>query len=139
MSRGGDGVTPKEEPFCAVSAAIEILQEKWVLPIVRALLEGPRGFNELGRTAGGCNPTTLSQRLEQLEALGIVEKTVQSYMPPRTLYSLTASGVALQSVIDAIETWGKTYLAPDPETGAAHCLNQEAAARTGAERPGAPA
>jgi DNA-binding HxlR family transcriptional regulator len=131
-------MAPKEEPFCAVSAAIGILQEKWVLPIVRALLEGPRGFNELGRTAGGCNPTTLSQRLEQLEALGIVEKTVQSYMPPRTLYSLTASGVALQSVIDAIETWGKTYLAPDPETGTAHCLTRDAATGGETERRVAP-
>ncbi len=105
-----------EETFCAVSAAIEILQEKWVLSIVRALLEGPRGFNDLGRTAGGCNPTTLSQRLDRLEALGIVEKTVQSYMP-RTLYTLTGAGVALETVIHAIDEWGRRYLTPDPSTG----------------------
>lgn len=113
--------TEAQEGFCAVSAAIEILQEKWVLPIVRALLEGPRGFNDLGRTAGGCNPTTLSQRLERLEALGIVEKSVQSYMPPRTLYTLTGSGVALETVIDAIDRWGRQYLVPDPSTGEVRC------------------
>ena len=54
---------------CAAGSAIEILQEKWVLHIVHALLGGPKGFNELGREVGGCNPTTLTQRLARLEAL----------------------------------------------------------------------
>lgn len=101
-----------DEGFCAVGAAIGILQEKWVLHIVRSLLDGPRGFNELGRLAGGCNPATLAQRLEHLESLGIVHKTVQSYMPPRTTYELTPAGVALQDVIVAIDAWGKRHLRP---------------------------
>lgn len=103
---------PDEEAFCPVAAAIGILQEKWVLHIVRSLLDGPRGFNELGRLAGGCNPATLAQRVEHLERLGIVDKTVHSYMPPRTTYTLTPAGVALQGVITAIDTWGKEYLTP---------------------------
>src|SRR5439155_3378463 len=97
---------------CPAHDAIQILQEKWVLLIVRALLEGPCGFNELGRAIGGCNPATLSQRLERLEALGLVTKTVVSYMPPRTTYALTPAGVALQGVILAIDEWARTYL-PD--------------------------
>jgi len=92
--------------------AILILQEKWVLLIVRALLDGPCGFNELGRAIGGCNPATLSQRLERLEAIGLVTKTVVSYMPPRTTYALTPAGLALQGVIRAIDEWARTYL-PD--------------------------
>ena len=99
-----------EDAFCPVAAAIEILQEKWVLHIVRSLLDGPRGFNELGRLAGGCNPATLAQRLERLESLGIVDKTVHSYMPPRTTYALTEAGIALDGVIAAIDRWGKEYL-----------------------------
>lgn len=89
------------------------MQEKWVLHIVRALLGGPRGFNELGREVGGCNPTTLAQRLERLEALGLVEKTVCSVMPPRSSYRLSASGRALETVIDAIHVWATEYL-PTP-------------------------
>jgi DNA-binding HxlR family transcriptional regulator len=95
--------------FCPVYASIEILQEKWTLHIIRALLGGPLGFNELGR-AVGANPTTLTQRLERLERAGVVTRTVQSTMPPKTSYQLTCAGVALQDVIDAIERWAQQYL-----------------------------
>ena len=47
----------KDGDFCPVYEAINLLQEKWTLHIVRSLLEGPKGFNELGRDIGGCNPT----------------------------------------------------------------------------------
>ena len=80
------------EAFCPVYAALNLLQEKWTLHIIRALLEGPKGFNELSRAVGGVNPATLSQRLDQLVRLGVVEKRVESYMPPRTRYSLTPAG-----------------------------------------------
>jgi DNA-binding HxlR family transcriptional regulator len=116
-----------EESFCPAAAAIEILQEKWVLHIVRSLLDGPRGFNELGRLTGGCNPATLAQRLERLEALGIVKKTVHSYMPPRTTYQLTPAGVALQNVVAAIDAWGSRYLKPTGEPGEVTCTGGDAA------------
>lgn len=99
-----------DHDFCPIYQSINLLQEKWTLHIVRSLLESPKGFNELGRDIGGCNPTTLTQRLERLEAAGIVEKTVQSTMPPRTRYSLTEAGLALQQVIDAVNSWGQLFL-----------------------------
>ncbi len=99
-----------EERFCPVYAAIELLQEKWTLHIIRALLEAPRGFNELARAIGGCNPATLAQRLERLAELGVIEKEVTSHMPPRTRYSLTEAGRALEAVLQAIESWGRRYL-----------------------------
>ncbi|MDQ7039959.1 MAG: helix-turn-helix domain-containing protein [Rhodothermus sp.] len=98
------------ERFCPVYAAIELLQEKWTLHIIRALLEAPRGFNELARAIGGCNSATLAQRLERLTALGVIEKEITSYMPPRTCYSLTEAGRALEEVMQAIEAWGRRYL-----------------------------
>ena len=100
---------PRDHEFCPVYASIELLQEKWNLHIIRALLEGPMGFNDLGR-ACGANPSTLAQRLERLEAACVVERTVHSVMPPRTSYALTAAGRGLQDVIDAIDRWGKQYL-----------------------------
>lgn len=95
---------------CPAVQAIELLQEKWVLHIIRDLLGGPKGFNELRRNIGGCNPTTLAQRLEHLEGTGIVHKTVHSTMPPRTSYELTPAGIALQDVIGAIDAWARTHL-----------------------------
>jgi DNA-binding HxlR family transcriptional regulator len=102
-----------EHTFCPVYAAINLLQEKWTLHIIRSLLMGAKGFNELRREVGGCNPSTLSERLETLVTHGILHKTVHSTMPPRTSYELTPAGVALQDVIHSISTWGKSHL-PDP-------------------------
>jgi DNA-binding HxlR family transcriptional regulator len=99
-----------ERLYCPVYDAIQVLQEKWTLHIVRALLEGPMGFNELGRTVGGCNPATLKVRLDHLEELGILRRTVHSQMPPRTSYELSPSGIAMQRVIDAIDGWARDHL-----------------------------
>jgi DNA-binding HxlR family transcriptional regulator len=99
-----------DDGFCPVHASIELLQEKWLLHIVRALLDGPHGFNELARAVGGVNTTTLSLRLERLEREGLVSKTVESTMPPRTRYALTEGGVALQEVIVAIDGWARQHL-----------------------------
>jgi DNA-binding HxlR family transcriptional regulator len=104
-----------ERLYCPVYDAIQVLQEKWTLHIVRALLDGAMGFNELGRTVGGCNPATLKVRLDHLEELGILRRTVHSQMPPRTSYELSPSGIALQRVIDAIDAWARGHLnAPAP-------------------------
>ena len=124
-----------DEPrFCPVYASIELLQEKWNLHIIRSLLAGPMGFNDLGR-AVGANPTTLAQRLERLETLGVVDRTVHSVMPPRTSYALTCSGRALQDVIDAIERWGREHLTPEvtasPARGAGRPRPAAAPARGG--------
>ncbi|GGJ82532.1 hypothetical protein GCM10008939_28040 [Deinococcus aquiradiocola] len=89
-----------------------------MLHIVRALLSGNRGFNELARMIGGCNSATLTQRLEQLEHLNIVAKATDVGMTgklARSIYSLTEAGRELQTVIDAIDAWGRAHLAPDPE------------------------
>ncbi|GGQ94015.1 winged helix-turn-helix transcriptional regulator [Deinococcus ruber] len=99
--------------FCPVYQAIGVLQEKWVLHIVRALLTGDRGFNELSRLVGGCNSATLTQRLEQLELLGIISKATDAEVTgklARSIYSLTEAGRELQSVIDAIDAWARAHL-----------------------------
>jgi DNA-binding HxlR family transcriptional regulator len=98
-----------ERQYCPVHEAISVLQEKWTLHIVRALLDGPMGFNELGRTVGGCNPATLKVRLDRLEQLSLLKRTVHSQMPPRTSYELAPAGVDLQRVIDAIDGWARSH------------------------------
>jgi DNA-binding HxlR family transcriptional regulator len=90
-------------------ASFELLQEKWAMSIVHVLLHGPIGFNEVSRGAGEVNASTLAQRLLRLEEAGLVHKTVQSIMPPRTSYELTEAGRALKPVIAAIERWSERY------------------------------
>jgi DNA-binding HxlR family transcriptional regulator len=100
--------------FCPVYRAIGVLQEKWVLHIVRSLLDSPKGFNELSRAIGGCNSATLTQRLEGLEALGIINKATDQEAQgklARSIYALTPAGRELQRVIAAINTWADVHLA----------------------------
>lgn len=100
------------EPCVAARSFIRgslLLQEKWVLMIIHSLMEGPTGFSELMRR-GNVNTTTLSQRLSLLETTGLLVKTVQSIMPPRTSYELTEAGRALKPVLTAITEWSEKYL-----------------------------
>lgn len=114
--------------FCPVYDSIDLLQEKWVLHIIRALLTAPHGFNELARAVGGVNTTTLAARLERLEREGVIVKTVESTMPPRTRYELSDAGVALHDVIEAIERWATTHMR--------RCIEAErGAAQDGASTP----
>ncbi len=101
-----------------LSAAFAVLQEQWALPIVYVLLQGPEGFNEIGRAAGSVNPATLTQRLGRMEQVGLVRKTVQSTMPPRTLYELTDAGRALRTVITAFEQWSEKHPLPAKDRAA---------------------
>ena len=89
-----------------------------MLSIIYVLLQGPIGFNDVGRQCGKVNSTTLAERLARLEEAGIVKKTVQSIMPPRTSYELTAAGRALKPVMTAIERWSEHH-APMAEAGVA--------------------
>ncbi len=94
---------------CPACEGIAVLQEKWVLRIVHALLEGPKGFNAIGREVGGCNPTTLTQRLGRLERLGIIVKEL-SDGNCRACYRLTPAGERLEDVIAAIHRWADAHL-----------------------------
>ena len=101
--------------FCPVYRAIGVLQEKWVLHIVRALLGGEKGFNELARAVGGCNSATLTQRLENLEHLGIIAKRTEDGggKLARSVYALSPAGQELQTVVTAIDAWAQRFLVTD--------------------------
>ncbi len=98
-----------ESARCPAGEGIEILQEKWVLHIVNALLDGPKGFNAIAREVGGCNPTTLTQRLGRLERLGLMVKDAGDGNC-RACYRLTEAGARLEEVIVAIHRWADVHL-----------------------------
>lgn len=106
---------------CPACSGIEVLQDRWVLHIVRALLEGPKGFNAIGRCVGGCSPTTLTERLHRLETLGLIARAERRSeecpeRPGRACYRLTEAGAKLDRVIEAIKGWAEQVeLAPGVE------------------------
>jgi DNA-binding HxlR family transcriptional regulator len=101
--------TPLEPRIGCIAAAMEIIGNKWTALILRDLASGPQRFCELERSVGAINPRTLSQRLDDLEAHGIVTKTSYAEVPPRIEYQLTAKGTDLIPVLMQMAEWGEKY------------------------------
>ena len=69
---------------------------------IYACSSGATRFNEFRQSLPGVSPTTLSDRLEQLEAAGIVERTLVHGRPPHSAYSLTERGRQLAEAVAAL-------------------------------------
>lgn len=96
---------------CAATAALNVLGQKWVLRIIRALGERTQRFCELQDALGGANSATLSQRLKLLEDEGMIERRAISAIPPWVEYSLTDKGSELRSAITGIDGWAERWAA----------------------------
>jgi DNA-binding HxlR family transcriptional regulator len=94
---------------CAATAALNVLGQKWVLRIIRALGEETQRFCELQDALGGANSATLSQRLKLLEDEGLIDRRTVSTMPPWVEYSLTAKGEDLGRAITGIDRWAERW------------------------------
>ena len=96
---------------CAATAALNVLGQKWVMRIIRALGERTQRFCELQDALGGANSATLSQRLKLLEDEGLVERRAISAVPPWVEYSLTPKGSDLRGAIGGIDRWADRWSA----------------------------
>ena len=101
-----------DDGTCPVSRAVEILDGKWTILVVRDLLAGTRRFSELRRSLGAISPKTLTDRLRSLEAQGLITRTVFAEVPPRVEYALTDAGRTLAPVLTALADWGRAALQP---------------------------
>lgn len=91
-------------PECGVERTMQVIGGKWTTLILRDLLGGRRRFSDLKRTLGRVSPKTLTER--QLEAQGLVTRTVYAEVPPRVEYALTEQGQSLGEIIAAMARWG---------------------------------
>src|SRR6266576_5430548 len=80
-------------------AAAGLLERRWTMATIYACSSGATRFNEFRQSLPGLSPTTLSERLEQLEAAGIVERQLVSGRPPHAEYRLTAKGKRLATAV----------------------------------------
>ena len=90
----------------AVNDTINVVSGKWKLPIIGALLFGKRRFKELEREIPKITPRMLSKELRDLEANGIVTRTVYDTIPVTVEYELTKSGQSFRKVLDVMLEWG---------------------------------
>lgn len=100
---------------CPVRAALDVIRGRWKPSILFELHSGPKRFSDLQTALRGITPQALSLQLRQLEADGVVARTVfADEVPVRVEYSLTQDGHALSGVMDQLELWGAAYLARRP-------------------------
>ncbi|MHB1597062.1 MAG: winged helix-turn-helix transcriptional regulator [Streptosporangiaceae bacterium] len=93
--------------FCPVAKAMELLDERWTLLLVRELVTGSERFNDLRRGLPRMSPALLSRRLGQLVRAGLVDRRHED---GQVRYVLTPAGRELRPVVEAIGAWGTRWV-----------------------------
>lgn len=104
----------KRKTYTPLSAAIDVeacfsmLEGRWKLAILFHLFGGQiQRFSDLEKRVSGISQKMLAQQLRQLEADGIVERTVHQQVPPKVDYRMTPWGQELCPALDALLTWAE--------------------------------
>jgi DNA-binding HxlR family transcriptional regulator len=100
--------------YCPIARGAEIFAERWTPLIVRNLYLGCGSFSEILEGAPGLSRTLLSQRLKQLERLGVVKSALKPDGRGHH-YELTSSGHDLFTVCQSLGEWGARWLEIAPE------------------------
>ena len=97
--------------FCPVAKAMELLDERWTLLVVRELMSGSSHFNELRRGLPRMSPALLSKRLRTLARAGVIERSEDGQ---QINYRLSGAGRELEPIVEALVAWGIRWI---PEIG----------------------
>ena len=90
------------------SYTLSLISGKYKPVILYCLMEyEPVRFNEMQRYIKRVSDKTLSQNLRELEADGLIARTVYPQIPPKVEYSLTERGRSLVAVLDKLCDWGE--------------------------------
>jgi len=94
---------------CSLKDVLDIIGGKWAMPIIYNLSKGKLRFKEIERTIEGINTRMLVKELKNLEANGIITRTVFATAPPTVEYALTQKGEKLLPSIQSLHKWGQEY------------------------------
>ena len=99
---------------CAAAHAMDLFGERWAMPVMRELLLGPRRFSGLKTSLTGISAKVLTERLEGLEAAGILAK--RKLPPPDSVqvYELTQWGYEAAPIFQAMGRWAVRSPRHDP-------------------------
>jgi DNA-binding HxlR family transcriptional regulator len=102
-------------PYCPYyHRAVAIITRRWTPQIVRVLMAGTARFGEIRASIPGLSDRLLSERLKDLEAEGLVTRSVTPETPVLIEYHLTEKGLALSSIVKEIAAWADEWLNREP-------------------------
>ncbi|MEM8719197.1 MAG: helix-turn-helix domain-containing protein [Cyanobacteria bacterium P01_G01_bin.39] len=90
---------------CPVRQLINIVGDKWTLPVLYILKQGTKRYSELQREIPGISKKMLTQTLRRLESDNILKRKIYPVVPPKTEYSLTAFGLKLIEPLEVLADW----------------------------------
>lgn len=94
------------ERDCAVEATLAVIGGKWKPILLFHLLDTSRRYSELARLVPRASERMLTRSLRELEADGLVSRTVFAEVPMRVEYALTSDGRTLVPILQAMSDWG---------------------------------
>jgi DNA-binding HxlR family transcriptional regulator len=101
-----------EVKSCPIEATFRIIGKKWTVLVVREILRGHTQFNRFLENIEGITPKVLTERLRELERLGIIRRKIISEYPIRVEYSLTDVGKGFEPVLLSAMSFSMRYM-PD--------------------------
>jgi len=104
------------DQYCAVARGLDVIGDRWTLLLVRDLLLGPKRYKDLLDGLPGIGTNLLADRLRELEAAGLIERTVLPPPAGSTVYLLTEAGQALEPAVIALGRWGARFLGAPKKT-----------------------
>src|SRR3569623_373727 len=110
----GDTLTSDIDRFreaaltCPIPAAVALIGEKWAFLLLRGAFNGLHHFEEF-QAGLGIARNLLSDRLSQMVAGGILERSADPEDKRRVIYSLTPKGEGLLPVVLALRQWGEEW------------------------------
>jgi DNA-binding HxlR family transcriptional regulator len=90
---------------CPVTVLLATIGDRWSPAIIRALTDGPLGFNELDRRVPGLSRRMLTRTLRSLEAAGYLSRDLATRPGGRVEYSLTSVGLSLRDQLKLLSDW----------------------------------
>src|SRR2546428_2833011 len=115
------GSSSRTPELCArFHRASELIGRRWTGAIIFVLIKSRCRFATLRDAIPDITDRMLTERLQELEQEGIVERTVLPEWPVRVEYSLTPKGCALVEAVDAISDWSHKWSAPAASSDRAH-------------------
>jgi DNA-binding HxlR family transcriptional regulator len=99
---------------CSIARTLEIVGERWTLLIVRDALRGLHRFDQFQESLGIAR-NVLTDRLNRLVEVGILERVLYSDKPERHEYHLTPKGQALSVPLAGLRQWGDEYTSRTPQ------------------------
>lgn len=99
--------------------AVELVGRRWTGAILSVLMDGPLRFSEVAASIPEMSDRLLSERMKELEARGMVDRTVVPGPPLQVRYELSKMGRELEPALKELRTWAQRWLggdsAADPE------------------------